>query len=253
MKYRHYVPAVAFSIGLGFALLVTAPAQAAVDMFIKIDDIKGESVDQAHKGEIDVLAWSWGMSSSAATASTMGLKPSQTKVLIAPTTMATQPTTATRDVDSSSPKLMEATVSGSSTGGASSQPMRNNNAPRSGSGGGDLSVTKYVDRASPQLMRYCNSNQVIPLMAIGTNKKRQQGYLVYELTNVRVTSCQPLSGGSVPTETISLNYEQIKWTYDKLDDKGSKAKKGNIEYNWKVEEGESQALGQPNRHFDIYL
>jgi type VI secretion system secreted protein Hcp len=36
----------------------------AVDMFIKIDDIKGESQDKAHEGEIDVLAWSWGMSQS---------------------------------------------------------------------------------------------------------------------------------------------------------------------------------------------
>lgn len=34
----------------------------AVDMFIKIDDADGESKDHAHKDEIDVLAWSWGMS-----------------------------------------------------------------------------------------------------------------------------------------------------------------------------------------------
>ena len=34
----------------------------AVDMFLKIDDIKGESKDSKHKGEIDVLSWSWGMS-----------------------------------------------------------------------------------------------------------------------------------------------------------------------------------------------
>jgi len=34
----------------------------AVDMFLKIDDVKGESADHKHKGEIDVLAWSWGMS-----------------------------------------------------------------------------------------------------------------------------------------------------------------------------------------------
>jgi type VI secretion system secreted protein Hcp len=32
----------------------------AVDMFIKIGDIKGESADSKHKDEIDVLAWSWG-------------------------------------------------------------------------------------------------------------------------------------------------------------------------------------------------
>ena len=36
----------------------------AVDMFIKIGDIKGESRDKTHKEEIDVLAWSWGMSNS---------------------------------------------------------------------------------------------------------------------------------------------------------------------------------------------
>jgi len=36
----------------------------AVDMFMKIKDIKGESADDKHKGEIDVLAWSWGMSQS---------------------------------------------------------------------------------------------------------------------------------------------------------------------------------------------
>jgi type VI secretion system secreted protein Hcp len=36
----------------------------AVDMFIKIDSVKGEAQDDAHKDEIDVLAWSWGMSQS---------------------------------------------------------------------------------------------------------------------------------------------------------------------------------------------
>jgi type VI secretion system secreted protein Hcp len=36
----------------------------AVDMFIKIGDLKGEARDKVHKDEIDVLAWSWGMSNS---------------------------------------------------------------------------------------------------------------------------------------------------------------------------------------------
>jgi type VI secretion system secreted protein Hcp len=40
----------------------------AVDMFIKIGDIKGEAQDeQGHKDEIDVLAWSWGLSQSGTT------------------------------------------------------------------------------------------------------------------------------------------------------------------------------------------
>jgi type VI secretion system secreted protein Hcp len=36
----------------------------AVDMFIKIGTLGGESKDKTHKGEIDVLSWSWGMSQS---------------------------------------------------------------------------------------------------------------------------------------------------------------------------------------------
>lgn len=32
----------------------------AVDMFMKIDDVKGESADDSHKDEIDILSWSWG-------------------------------------------------------------------------------------------------------------------------------------------------------------------------------------------------
>jgi type VI secretion system secreted protein Hcp len=44
----------------------------AVDMFIKIDDIKGESEDARHKDEIDVLAWGWCMAQDAAPQSGSG-------------------------------------------------------------------------------------------------------------------------------------------------------------------------------------
>jgi type VI secretion system secreted protein Hcp len=36
----------------------------AVDMFLKLEGIEGESKDAKHKNEIDILAWSWGMSNS---------------------------------------------------------------------------------------------------------------------------------------------------------------------------------------------
>jgi len=36
----------------------------AVDMFMIIKGIKGESRDKVHKGQIEVLAWSWGISNS---------------------------------------------------------------------------------------------------------------------------------------------------------------------------------------------
>lgn len=39
----------------------------AMDIFIKIGDLKGESIDDKHKDEIQVLAWSWGLSQSGTT------------------------------------------------------------------------------------------------------------------------------------------------------------------------------------------
>ncbi|NML24766.1 Hcp family type VI secretion system effector [Zoogloea dura] len=39
----------------------------AVDMFFKLSGIDGESKDSKHEKEIDVLAWSWGLSQSGST------------------------------------------------------------------------------------------------------------------------------------------------------------------------------------------
>ena len=44
----------------------------ALNMFIKMDSIKGESQDDKHKDEIDVLSWSWGLEQSGAGPSTGG-------------------------------------------------------------------------------------------------------------------------------------------------------------------------------------
>jgi type VI secretion system secreted protein Hcp len=37
----------------------------AADIFAKIGDIKGESLDSKHKDEVEILSWSWGVSQSA--------------------------------------------------------------------------------------------------------------------------------------------------------------------------------------------
>ena len=36
----------------------------ATDIFAKIGDIKGESIDAKHKDEVEVLSWSWGVAQS---------------------------------------------------------------------------------------------------------------------------------------------------------------------------------------------
>ncbi len=75
----------------------------AVDMFIKIGDIKGEAQDKAHKGEIDVLAWSWGMSNSGS--AHMGGGAGSGKVNV-------NDLSFTKYVDSASPALMLACCNG---------------------------------------------------------------------------------------------------------------------------------------------
>ncbi|WP_047194642.1 Hcp family type VI secretion system effector [Caldimonas brevitalea] len=75
----------------------------AVDMFLKIDDVKGESVDAKHKGTIDVLAWSWGLSQSGTTH--LGGGGGSGKVSV-------QDISLTKYVDKSTPTLMLACCNG---------------------------------------------------------------------------------------------------------------------------------------------
>lgn len=56
---------IAVAAAVAITLVTPFSAIAAVDMFLKLDGIKGESVDKVHRDEIDVLAWSWGESSGA--------------------------------------------------------------------------------------------------------------------------------------------------------------------------------------------
>ena len=57
------------------------------------------------------------------------------------------------------------------------------------------------------------------------------------VSSYNVSLAPDANGNEVPMESFSLNFEEIKVTYTELDDCGGK--KGNVEYSWKVEEGES--------------
>jgi type VI secretion system secreted protein Hcp len=45
---------------------------AAFDYFLRVDGIQGESADAKHKGEIDVLSWSWGETQATGSPSSAG-------------------------------------------------------------------------------------------------------------------------------------------------------------------------------------
>jgi type VI secretion system secreted protein Hcp len=54
------------SIAVAAVLLTPGAAMAAVDVFLSMSGIKGESTDASHPDEIEVLSWSWGESTGTA-------------------------------------------------------------------------------------------------------------------------------------------------------------------------------------------
>jgi type VI secretion system secreted protein Hcp len=157
----------------------------AVDMFLELDGIKGETGDKVYKskGGMDILAWSWG--------------------------------------------------------------IHNQGTFHTGSGGGtskasfaDVSITKYVDLASPNLMLYCANGKHV---AKGTITVRKAGenpieYLKIKLSKILVSNYQTGGSGSDDrtTENISLNFAQIQIEYAQQDDTGSKS--GTNDFGWNITE-----------------
>jgi type VI secretion system secreted protein Hcp len=79
----------------------TTSVVSASDMFLKISGIKGESTDKAHKDSIEVLSWSWGMSTGTGKVK---------RGTIAP--QCIQDLKLTKLVDSSTPQLITSGVLG---------------------------------------------------------------------------------------------------------------------------------------------
>ena len=103
--------------------------------------------------------------------------------------------------------------------------------------------TKELDKSSPKLAEGMCKGKVYPKVEIhltaSTTDAGRVTYYAYELTDVQVSSYTIGGSGQsedVPMEEFSLNFEEIKVTYTETDAKG--ASKGNVEYSWKVEEGE---------------
>jgi type VI secretion system secreted protein Hcp len=77
--------------------------QMASDIFAKIGDIKGESLDSKHKDEIEVLSFSWGVTNTGATAAGGGAGAGKAKF---------QDLSIVHKIDKASPLLMRACATG---------------------------------------------------------------------------------------------------------------------------------------------
>src|SRR5207245_9055986 len=127
----------------------------AVDMFIKIDGIKGESADDKHKEEIDVLSWSWGMSQAGS--ARMGDGAGAGKVNV-----------------------------------------------------NDLSFTKYIDVASPDLYLSCCNGKHLKDAKLVVRKAGENPleYLIVTMEDVLVSSVSNGGSGGEDklTEHVTLNF-----------------------------------------------
>jgi type VI secretion system secreted protein Hcp len=149
----------------------------AVDMFLKVGDIKGESQDDKHKDEIDVLSWSWGMTQSGTTHLGSG-------------------------------------------GGAGKVAVN------------DLHITKFVDKASPNLHLACCTGKHYDqaLLIIRKAGDKPVEYLKLTLEEVLVSSVSMGGQGSEDrlTENVTLNFAKFKeeYTPQKPDGTGDAAIEG---------------------------
>lgn len=155
----------------------------AVDMFLKIPEIRGESKDRAYKDGIDVLSWSWGMSQSGSMH--MG--------------------------------------GGGGSGKVSIQ---------------DISVTKFVDSASPNLMKFCSNGKHFPeaLLVVRKAGDKALEYIKIKMKKVLVTSISTGGSGGEDrlTENVTLNFAEVHLDYVPQNEDGSGA--AAIEYAWNIAE-----------------
>ena len=149
-------------------LLASSSAMAATDMFLKIDGIQGESTDKVHKGDIDVLAWSWGESAGTAR-----------------TKHGTVPVACIQD----------------------------------------LSLTKFIDSATPALIMNTMVGQVVPTAVLVVRKAGEFPLEYVRLTMHNVTVAAYTTGGSGGedrlTENVTLHFDTMQGQYVKQRPDGS--------------------------------
>jgi len=94
---------IALVFGVVATMSLSSAYAASVDYFLKIDGVDGESSDDKHKNEIDVLSWSWGASNTGSMAGGGGGGAGKVSM---------QDFHFTHAVDKSSPKLFMSLATG---------------------------------------------------------------------------------------------------------------------------------------------
>ncbi len=102
---------------------------------------------------------------------------------------------------------------------------------------GDFQFRKYVDKATCKLYELVSNGKHLDKATVEFAKPiggKPTKYMVTEMKNVIVTGVHmdADAGGSsnYPTETVTISYDAITWTYTQVDAAGKS--KGNVAANW---------------------
>lgn len=109
----------------------------------------------------------------------------------------------------------------------------------------DITLTVEYEKASPKLQDKCLKGEVIPKLEIEqtatTNSAGPATYLHYELKNVMVTSYTTNASGNdeagPPTVVVGNNFEEVKVTYNVLDDCDPDETQCVTEFSYSIEKG----------------
>lgn len=113
----------------------------------------------------------------------------------------------------------------------------------------DMVFTKDIDAASPKLLQACSTGTIVKDVIVyfyravasaantvgsPTGVARKQ-YLKIEMKNVLISSVAPSVGNDgFPSETFTLRYSAIRWTYDEVRVDGSIGGHTAISGNWNL-------------------
>lgn len=99
----------------------------------------------------------------------------------------------------------------------------------------DMTIAKFVDKSSPQLMLKCALGQTFKKVILSVRKavgekKHQQPFIIITMETVLISgySISGSDGGHAPSENVSLNFSKITYDYKVQDDKGTLTSAGAV-------------------------
>ncbi len=98
----------------------------------------------------------------------------------------------------------------------------------------EVTVTKQMDASSIPLFQNsleADEGVKVSIDFCRTEKDKLQVYAQYELSDVIISGYSVSSGGDRPTESLSLNFTKVMFSYDPGDTKGAKTNKASATYD----------------------